>query len=168
MHLAVHDPDWPVRAAAEAQRWRDDLAPGLIAAHHIGSTSVSGLSAKPILDLLPVFASARAADAAAGPLRARGYECLGAFGLPGRRYARLDDPGTGARLVQAHGYVAGHPDIARHLAFRDALRADPALAAEYQAIKAQCAARHGFGAEYSACKGPWIARVEARALASLA
>ncbi|QUJ77545.1 GrpB family protein [Sulfitobacter albidus] len=158
------DPAWPVQAETEAARWRAAV-PGLVTVHHIGSTSVPGLPAKPILDLIPVFADDAAADAAQGAVEAMGYEWMGAFGLPGRRYARLFDPLTGARRVHAHSYVQGHPDIRRHLAFRDALRGNAALRAGYAAIKGACAARHpDGGADYGACKSEWIAKAEARAL----
>ncbi len=139
--------------------------PGLRCMYHVGSTSVSRLSAKPIIDLLPVFASASEQQAAQPMVEALGYEWLGEFGLKGRSYARRDDPETGVRLVQAHGYAEGHPDILRHLAFRDALRENAALRAAYTSIKAACAARHPEGgAAYGDCKSEWIKKTEARAL----
>ena len=138
---------------------------GLIAIHHIGSTSVPGLPAKPIIDLLPVFVSETARDTARVPVEALGYDWMGEYGLPDRAYARMSDPGTGARRFHAHGYAAGHPDIARHLAFRDALRENAALRAGYASVKAACAARHPEGGEgYGACKAGWINKAEARAL----
>ncbi len=162
--IVAPDPTWPQQAEAEIARWLAAVE-GIVEIHHIGSTAVPGLPAKPILDLLPVFATDAHADAAQAAVQALGYEWMGAFGLPGRRYARLFDPLTGARRVHAHSYVTGHPDIARHLAFRDALRANRTLRAGYAAIKGACAARHpDGGAEYGACKSSWIAKVEARAL----
>ena len=162
--LSPPDPDWPVRAADEIARWKDSV-PGLITVHHIGSTSVPGLPAKPIIDLLPVFTDADARRDAAGAVRAMGYEWLGANGLPGRAYARLSDPETGIRRFHAHCYAQGHPDIARHLAFRDALRDNAALRAAYISVKAACAARHPEGgADYGACKSGWIDKTERRAL----
>lgn len=133
--------------------------------HHIGSTAVPGLPAKPILDLLPVFETDAAADAARNGVVALGYEWLGEYGLPGRRYARLFDSATRARRVHAHAYVVGHPDIERHLAFRDALRGNAALRAAYTSVKADCAARHpDGGAAYGACKSGWIEKAERRAV----
>lgn len=165
--LHPYSQDWPAQAAAEADRWRG-VVDGLVTIHHIGSTSVPGLPAKPIIDLLPVFASDADADAAHAPLAALGYEWMGAFGLAGRRYARLFDPETGARKTHAHGYVRGHPDIQRHLAFRDALRGNAALRAAYTSVKANCAARHPDGGDaYGSCKSGWIQKTEARALKGL-
>lgn len=159
-----YDGTWPIRAEEEMQQWRDAVE-GLIAVHHIGSTSVPGLPAKPILDLLPAFADTAVADASRATLEAMGYEWMGAFGLEGRRYCRRIDPETGDRRVHAHAYVQGHADIRRHLAFRDALRANASLRAAYASVKAACAARHPEGGEaYGTCKSAWIAKTEARAL----
>ncbi|RZW04024.1 MAG: GrpB family protein [Rhodobacteraceae bacterium] len=162
--IVAPDPAWPRLAAAEIARWREGV-PGLVDVHHIGSTSVPGLPAKPILDLLPVFRDDAHRDDAQGPVERLGYEWMGEYGLAGRAYARADDAQTGARRVHAHGYAEGHPDIARHLAFRDALRENAALRAGYTSVKAACAARHpDGGADYGACKKSWIDQVEARAL----
>ena len=159
-----YDGTWQTQANDEIQRWHDAVE-GLITVHHIGSTSVHGLPAKPILDLLPVFADEAAADASRGAVEEMGYEWMGAFGLDGRRYCRRLDPDTGERRVHAHAYVLGHADIRRHLAFRDALRANASLRAAYASVKAACAARHPEGgAAYGDCKSGWIAKTEARAL----
>lgn len=164
--LVAHDPDWQAQAVAEAARWRAQIK-GLITVHHIGSTAIPGMPGKAVLDLLPVFADAGAADAAQAGVEAMGYEWMGAHGLPGRRYARLCDADTGARRVHAHAYVQGHANIRRHLAFRDALRANAPLRVAYASVKAACAGRHpDGGAGYDACKSPWIAKIEAKALES--
>lgn len=162
--LSAPDPKWSEEARAEIARWQEGIT-GLLDIHHIGSTSVPGLPAKPILDLLAVFDTPQSQEASRGGLASLGYEWMGEYGLPGRSYARLDDPITGQRIVQAHGYATGHPDIARHLAFRDALRSNQALRVAYTSIKAACAARHPEGGEaYGACKSEWIRKTEAKAL----
>lgn len=163
--LVAPDPQWPARAADEIDRWSATLT-GLITVHHIGSTSIFGMPAKPIIDLLPVFETQEAQLAAQGDVEAMGYDWLGEFGLPGRSYARLDAPETGVRQFQAHCYPQGSAEITRHLAFRDALRSNAALRAGYASIKGACAARHPEGgAAYGACKAGWIDKAEARALA---
>jgi len=162
--LAAPDPDWPAKAQAEIDHWFAAAPNGLRHIHHIGSTSVPGLPAKPILDLMPIFEPGTC-DAARPVLEQLGYEWCGDFGLPGRRYLRRDDPDSGQRLFQVHCYEAGHADIRRHLAFRDALRANAPLRVGYTSIKAHCAARHpGDPQGYGACKSDWIRRTEAKAL----
>lgn len=165
MHfLKDADPHWPTRAAEEIAIWSNVLGNTLIACHHIGSTSVPDLAAKPVIDLLPVVTSLSALSANAPALVTKGYEAMGAFGLKGRLYFRKSTP-TGTRLIQAHAYAEDDPSITRHLAFRDLLRADTAIRQSYEDIK-----RHadlsckGDINTYMDLKDPWIKKHEQIAL----
>lgn len=163
--LYDHDPEWPERAEAEMARWCEAIGTDLVAIHHIGSTSVPGLAAKPVIDLIPVLADSAALDAARDRVTELGYEWLGPFGLPGRRYCRRDDQVTGRRVFQAHAYADGSPEVIRHLAFRDWLRAEPANARAYAQEKRRCAKAFPEGGEgYQTCKSAWIDAAEAQAL----
>lgn len=163
--IDAYSPEWPAQAQTEADRWRALDLPGLVAIHHVGSTSVPGLPAKPIIDLLPVFETIAACDAVQQRIESLGYEWLGEFGLPGRRYVRLLDPDTGKRLFHAHCYAQGSAEVTRHLAFRDALRDNAPLRAAYTSVKAKCAALHpGDHRAYGACKADWIDKAETKAL----
>lgn len=163
--LVNYDPAWPDMAAREAERWQKALGPALVEVHHIGSTSVPGLAAKPVIDLIPVIAGGADPDALRPEVHAMGYEWLGEYGLPRRRYCRRSSPTTGKPLVHAHCWQEGDSEIRRHLAFRDALRADPLLRGAYEERKRHCASVHFEDpAGYGACKASWIDTVEARAL----
>ncbi len=169
VELVPHDPAWGQRARDEADVLRGALGDVLLAVHHIGSTAIEGIHAKPVIDLMPVVRGLAALDARRAALEGLGYRWWGELGLAGRRYCTRDDPASGKRLVQLHAYARGAPDIVRHLAFRDVLRERPTLAAGYDREKLRCQRLHPEDSHaYGDCKRDWIRTVEARALAEAA
>ncbi|WEK51120.1 MAG: GrpB family protein [Candidatus Kaistia colombiensis] len=164
--LQPHSPAWLDAAAREEQRLAEALGPQLIAVHHIGSTAIAGIVAKPILDLIPEVRSLEAFDACRLVLLHLGYEWWGEYGMAGRRYATLTDGATGQRCIQLHVFEQGSPHIERHLAFRDFLRAHPAKAREYEAVKLRSRDRHPHDSHaYSDAKSAWVQATEAEAIA---
>lgn len=164
--LQPHSPAWQEAAAREAQRLAEALGPQLVTVHHIGSTAIPGILAKPILDLIPEVRSLRAFDACQAILLHIGYEWWGEYGMPGRRYATLTDGATGQRWIQLHVFETGSPHIVRHLAFRDFLRAHPEKAREYEAVKLRSRDQHPDDSHaYSDAKSDWVRRTEAEAVA---
>lgn len=156
--LVRHDPAWGGLFEAERQLLEQALAPWLAGRiEHIGSTAVPGLAAKPVLDLMaPVhsLAAARPAIAAA---------CL----LGYMHYPYKPDvmhwfckPSPARRTHHLHLVPAGSALWHQRIRFRDALRASPALAAEYAALKAQLAARFRNDREaYTEGKSEFVLRV---------
>lgn len=159
LQLVPYDPAWPVRFATEAASVRAVLGDVVIAIEHVGSTAVPGLAGKPVLDLALAVPSKAAADRCIRALEGLGYEYRGPHGDdPQRRYYVRDVDGM--RVAQIHLYVLPAPAWDEKLAFRDALRANPELAAEYAAEKYRVAQAVGWDkAEYSLAKGPFIERV---------
>ena len=130
-----YDPGWPdVFEGLRSVIWPavSDIA---ISIEHVGSTSVPGLAAKPVIDMDVVVA---AADLAIGILRLEklGYEHQGDLGIPGREAFRnpLDSP-------RHHLYLcpSSSPALANHIAIRDYLRANPSAASEYGELKRRLA-----------------------------
>lgn len=102
------------------------------AIHHIGSTSVKGLCAKPIIDILFEIKNLDILDEESEQMASLGYRAKGEFGIPGRRYFQK---GGIQRTHQVHAFLAKSPDVTRHLAFRDYLRNFPDIALEYGELK---------------------------------
>ena len=158
------DPEWSARFAMAAVEVAQALE-AVVAVHHIGSTAVPGLDAKPIIDLLVEAVDLAAVDARTAAMAALGYESLGENGLPGRRFFRRDDE-AGERTHHVHLWETGHQDLQRHLAFRDFLIAHPRHAAEYGALKRQLAQQHPRDMDaYIDGKDALVQDLEARALA---
>jgi len=155
--------DWPAAFAREADNLRALLRDELVAVHHIGSTSIPGLAAKPVIDVLPVVRDIAYLDRHCGVLVAAGYTAWGEYGLPRRRYFTRERDGM--RTHHAHCYGEGDPEIERHLAFAAYLRAHGAARVEYEALKREAFERHpaDIGA-YCDFKDSWIKATERRAI----
>jgi GrpB-like predicted nucleotidyltransferase (UPF0157 family)/ADP-ribose pyrophosphatase YjhB (NUDIX family) len=161
--LAPPSVAWATAFEREAAAIKDALPDLPIELHHIGSTAIPGIVAKPVIDMLGVVPALGVLDAREPRLAALGYEALGEYGIPGRRYFRKDAP-DGTRTHQLHAFAAGSPEIRRHLDFRDYLRAFPAEAAAYAALKQELAGRCGSDMEaYGDGKTEFICAVERRA-----
>jgi len=163
--LVDHDPNWHRKFEAEAELVRTAFGPSAIAIHHIGSTAIPGIMAKPIIDMLVEATTVAAADERIEFLEALGYEAKGEFGIRGRRYFRKDNA-YGAREYQIHAFAADSGEIGRHLAFRDFLRSNSEVAQEYSRLKRELSKQYpsDMGA-YTDAKGPFIRAIEREALA---
>jgi GrpB-like predicted nucleotidyltransferase (UPF0157 family) len=162
VEIVPHNPDWKQDFEAEAVFWRTVFGEEVVAIHHIGSTAIRGISAKPIVDLLVVVRGIQRVDAFGARLAASGYLPRGENGIPGRRFFIK---GTEAlRTHHIHVFGAGHPDISRHLEFRDYLNAHPDAAQEYGRLKEELAAAHRRDIDgYVAGKDEFIQVVQERA-----
>jgi len=163
VRVVDYDPVWPDRFRAEARLIEDILRDNLVTIFHIGSTSVPGLKAKPIIDIMPVVLNIEQVDERSGQFEAIGYEAMGELGIPGRRYFRK---GGENRTHQIHAFQYDDmQNIARHLAFRDYLRCHPDACSAYAALKSELAMRYpGDIGGYCNGKDDFIKRVERDAL----
>ena len=133
VQVLAHNPGWSKAYSQEVQRLQAALDPLQITFHHIGSTSIPGLAAKPTIDMLGVVEDLAELDDRGQLLSDLGYEAKGENGIPGRRYFRK--LAGEVHLFHIHAFEVGHPEIQRHLDFRDYLRAHPKDAAAYQELK---------------------------------
>lgn len=126
--IIPYNSDWPKIFEREASKIKDTLGSNCIAIHHVGSTSVPGLSAKPIIDMIGVVKNP---EKAIQPLESLGFKYKGEYNIPMRYYFNRSE-GVDTNL---HIYEEGHPEIELNLLFRDYLRNHPEARDEYSKLK---------------------------------
>lgn len=158
-----YDAAWPVRYRIEAQLIRVVLADLSPQVEHIGSTSVVGLAAKPVIDILVGVPDLAVFDRQPERLASYGYQYVKAYerSLPDRRFfKRVVD---GARTHHVHVVQTDGAYWRRYLAFRDALRSSPELSQQYERIKRGLAVRYCYDRDaYTAGKTGFVESVLAR------
>lgn len=141
LRVEVHEytPVWQSAFDEEAARLRAVFGSELIDMHHVGSTAVPGLPAKPIIDILAVVHEIGKIDEINQGMSDIGYECMGEFGIQGRRYFRK---GADRRTHHVHVFANGDPNVIRHIAFRDYLRSHEQDRVAYGDLKLSLARLH--------------------------
>lgn len=139
VQLVPHNPEWSQQADQEISRFLERFSFPIIGTYHIGSTSVPGIKAKPILDFLMEVENLEDVLNSIAEFESLGYISKGEYGIPGRQFFTKDTDGE--RSHHLHVFQKGHPDIERHIAFRDYLRANPDDAREYEKLKEKLAKR---------------------------
>ena len=139
VRVVDYDPAWPELFAAESARLADSFqrANLTVGIEHMGSTAVPELPAKPVLDILVGYPIGADVPVYVQALVEAGYEHRGEQGIPGRQFFRKGSP----RSHHVHMAVIGGSFWREHLAFRDALRSQPATRAAYAALKMELATR---------------------------
>ena len=160
MLLSPYDTTWPLEFAVEADRIARACRGLALRLEHIGSTSIPGLSAKPVIDVLAGRPGNVPGESYVAAFRQLGYEHKGAYGVPGRNYFRRGTPRTHhVHLVSWTSTVWED-----HLLFRDYLRSHPETAREYETLKRELAALYIQDKErYTDAKGPFIRSIVRRA-----
>ncbi|MEE2907732.1 MAG: GrpB family protein [Planctomycetota bacterium] len=131
--LVAHDPAWKDLAMAELKRIHAACPERIIERAHIGSTSVEGLLARPVLDLLIGVQEMMHSGDTIQPLKGIGYRCHGEQGVPGRRLFTLARENRS--LVHVHLYRVGSPLWESAIGFRDRLASDSDLAQAYDQLR---------------------------------
>ena len=161
IRLVEYDPSWPRTFALGSERIRSALGDAALAIEHVGSTSVPGLAAKPIVDIVLVVADSADEEAYVPQLEVAGYVLrIREPDWYEHRLLVLDEP-----KVQVHVFSRGCEEIDRMLAFRDRLRADDADRALYEATKRELAVRTWrYVQDYADAKTAVVEEIVARAI----
>ncbi len=151
--LVDGDAGWPALFEAEAARLAPAIGPLVVGIEHIGSTSIPGIKAKPIVDILVGLRRFEDGERLVAPLAALSYDYVGTDMVPHDHLFGLGEP----RTHLLHAVLQDGYHWRRDLRFRDRLRADPALAEAYERLKMQLAARYPDNrAAYTAAKAEFI------------
>lgn len=110
-----------------------------IAIDHIGSTAITGMDAKPIIDILISAKDIQVIDQFNTQMERLGYIAKGEFNIPGRRFFTKDTDNV--RTHHVHTFQVGDPHLSRHLAFRDYMMTHPDDAIKYLQLKINLAKR---------------------------
>jgi len=159
--LVDYDPLWPQKASYHMSK----ISPLFYETHHVGSTSVQGLRAKPVVDLLALLDNSVDLNAQQDALLSLGYSPMGEFGVPGRRFFYLNDE-SGKREINLHVFQRESEEVKRLLAFRDYLRAFPEVAAAYGLEKQRAMSLHADNStQYAKEKGSFVREATEKAIA---
>lgn len=165
VEVVPHHPHWRIAFEEESQRIQLALGKNAVAVYHIGSTAIPKIYAKPIIDILVAGQSLKKVDESNSQMEALGYQVMGEYGIPGRRYFRKDDE-AGIRTHHVHVFEVNSEQVERHLTFRDYLIAHPEEAQIYSELKRKLAKRYPEDIEgYMDGKDEFIKQVDCKAAA---
>jgi GrpB-like predicted nucleotidyltransferase (UPF0157 family) len=164
IRLADPDPEWATQYAQQKERIQTALGPRAVQVEHVGSTSVPGLAAKPVIDIVLVVADSADEAGYLPDLEAAGYVLQ--FREPDwyeHRFLRDHDP-----AVQVHVFSVGSPEVERMLLFRDRLRAVTEERELYQRTKRELAVRRwDYVQDYADAKSTIVEEIISRARAGV-
>jgi GrpB-like predicted nucleotidyltransferase (UPF0157 family) len=158
VELVPPDPNWAAAYARAAQEWRYIFGANVMDMQHVGSTSIPGIKAKPVIDVLIEVQDLNAVDASNEAMQQIGYMPRGEYGVAGRRFFTKDN--AGQRTHNVHSFQTGNPEIEAMLMFRDYLRSHPAAAQAYETLKLELAQKFPMNVNaYAAAKSEFVARI---------
>lgn len=161
VRLSEYNERWAVLFQDEASFLRTLFEDEVIRFEHFGSTSVPGMKAKPVIDMMCIVKDINKVDLQNERMSSLGYDVAGEWGIPDRRLFRK---GGENRTHHIHFYQSGNPHIDRHLIFRDYLRSHPNEAERYSRFKEELAGRYEHTSDYSPAKKAFVSEMERLAI----
>ena len=162
IEVVPYNPRWRVLFEGVASELIEVFGEEVVAIHHVGSTAIPNISAKPIIDVLVEVWCIERIDEFDPKMAERGYLPKGEFGIRGRRFFIKGDEEQ--RTHHIHVFQTGNPEVERHIAFRDHMIAHPEEAEAYSRLKEKLARRFPHDIEgYMAGKDEFIKKIERKA-----
>ena len=160
IEIVPYNLNWPLLFMEESRFIKQALGDNCIDIHHVGSTSIVGLSAKPVIDMIPVVKNILDVDKVIDKMVDLGYESKGEFGMPFRRFFMK---GGDNRTHHAHVFEEHNPEINRHVKFRDWMREHEGDRKLYENLKIELAQKYSTDPiAYSLNKDLFISNIDAK------
>jgi len=130
--VVSYNSNWKEMYKEESEKIKNVLSDIIINIHHIGSTAIPGIKAKPVIDILVEVKYIEGADQYNHKMKELGYEAMGEYGIPKRKFFRK---GGNNRTHHIHIFQVGNEEIEKHINFKEYLIAHPKKAQEYSKLK---------------------------------
>ncbi|MCM3088067.1 GrpB family protein [Bhargavaea ginsengi] len=137
LEIRSYQQEWPLQFKEASNTFQEIFGNALTDIHHIGSTSIPGMAAKPVIDILAEVRDIGELETFNHQMELEGFVARGEHGVPGRRYFVRAEGNVHTHHV--HMFANGSDQVKRHLAFRDYLRKHPVEAERYRSLKMRIA-----------------------------
>ncbi len=159
--VVSYNPNWKDMYKEESEKIKNVLSNIIIDIHHIGSTAIPGIKAKPVIDILVEAKDIEGVDQYNHKMKEFGYEAMGEYGIPKRRFFRR---GGNKRTHHVHIFQVGNEEIERHINFKEYLISHPDKAREYSKLKEKLANKYSYDVEnYIDGKSDFIKEIDRKA-----
>jgi len=159
--IVSYNPNWKEIYKEESKKIKNVLSDIIIDIHHIGSTAIPGIKAKPVIDILVEVKDIEAVDRYNNKMEELGYEVMGEYGIPKRRFFRK---GGNNRTHHIHIFQVGNEEIERHINFKEYLIAHPDKVREYSKLKEKLTNKYTYDVEnYTNGKSDFIKEIDRKA-----
>ncbi len=158
--VVAYDQSWPTAFKNEAKIIQEALGRNCLAIHHIGSTSIPGLAAKPIIDIMPVVEDLELVSQSVSLMASKGYDSRAEAGMLFRHYFQKTQKNIACNV---HVYQTGDDEIARYLSFRDWMRTHQSDRVAYGDLKFSLANQYPNDiVAYCLGKDSFVAEIDAK------
>jgi len=161
VEIVSHNSNWTDMFKEESGKIKKIFNDIIIGIYHIGSTAISGIKAKPVIDILVEAKDIEGVDQYNHKMEELGYEVMGEYGIPKRRFFRK---GGNKRTHHIHVFQVGNEEIKRHINFKEYLTVHPDKAREYSRLKEKLATKYTYDVEdYTNGKSDFIEEIDRKA-----
>ncbi|NFV13981.1 GrpB family protein [Clostridium sp. FAM 1755] len=161
IEVVPHNPEWKIKYQKEADKIYNIMKEEIVKIHHIGSTSIKGIYAKPVIDILVEVQDINNVDNYNKKMKSLGYIAKCEYGIKGRRFFLK---GLYHRTHHVHIFEKGDSEIERHINFRDYMREHKEEAKQYEELKKELALEFRYDIDsYCEGKDSFIKKIDEKA-----